>query len=226
MYKIRFFVLFIFLIKISIAQQLIEKSAVHLRLQDGLVLTCYKANSLQNTGMNHYYYVPVNIRFSNTNSGDKAYSIMIYKDKNNQIKGGIMHWLLSWGVSRQQLAEARRKLKTLKGKNAQLEGAVLPDKTNTGTDFEITGNTSLAGILQAAVVSRGNVPLVSNAKMAIAFKFSKKEASGIEKLFSNYREQKNTYVTMRFLLHFKKPDGNMYDKELSVKQNLQNLLYH
>jgi hypothetical protein len=225
MKKRTLFFLFIIILQSVNAQQLIEKSKTILQLKNGLELHCYKAFSFNSTEIDNYYFTPVNIHFAITDSGEKAHSLMVYKDANNQIKGGIMHWILSWGIDQNSINEARIQLKSRRGNKAYLVGSVMPEKSDIMTDFEILGSSQLAKLLQTSVVSQGKVPLISNAKIAVAFRFSKDGASKIKELMSTYSEQKTTYVIMRFTLILKKTNGRLYKKQIQIKKNLQNLLY-
>lgn len=204
------------------AQLLLENSKQTIRLKDGIELNCYKAYSMTTIDSDAYYYLPTNINFPITKSGDKSYSLLVYKDENEKIKGAIMHWLVSWGLSKSQKNEAQLLLKSKAGSNAKLMGVVLAEKNKD--DFEIQGKNKLSEILNKALASKGNVPLTPNSKIAVAYKFTKEDALKIDELFHNRKEQNETYIIMRFLVSFKKSNGSIYKKTIIIKQNLQTLI--
>lgn len=217
-------ILFLLLVQNSDAQQLIENTKLSFQLKDGTVLNCYNPYSMNGETNNTYYYLPTNIHFVNVQSGEKSYALLVYKDENEQIKGGIMHWILSWGLNSAQNEEAIAILKSKRGSSANLIGAVLSEKDQSKADFQIMGTNQLSKILNTALVERGSVPLVSNAKLAVAFKFTKEEAKSINDLFTRYNEQKETSIQMQFLVTFKKQNGKNYKKNVLIKQNLQALI--
>ena len=206
------------------AQLLLENSKQTLVLKNGVKLNCYKSHSTNVNTNDSYYYLPTNIHFSITKTGDKSYSLIVYKDNNREIKGGIMHWLVTWGLTNKQKEEAQLLLKSKVGGKAKLMGAVLSEKDNSKQDFEIRGTNELSKVLNRSMVNRGNVPLIPNSKIAIAFKFSKEDAQNIDDFFVNYNEKKATQISMQFVVSFKKSNGIIYKKNISIQQNLQNCL--
>jgi len=224
-WRIKYHLLIIILLisKVVNAQNLIETSELQLSLKDGTKLYCYQPYSMGKNTTNTYYYLPTNIHFPTTKSGKKSYSLLIYKDDTEEIKGGIMHWLLTWGLSQKQRKEAENMLKSKVGPNATLMGAVLPESVSGKDDFEIKGSNKLSQILRASIVNRGKTPLLSHSKIAIAFKFSKGNAIQIKDLYENKKEKKETYILMHFLVSFKKHDGRITRKIITIKQNLQSL---
>jgi len=222
-YTLLFIVLFF---QHAIAQQLLENTKLSLRLRDGIELNCYKPFSMNDNTKSSYYYLPTNIHFSTNPQGEKSHSLIVYKDENEQIKGAIMHWLLSWGLNKNQKEEASALLKVEVGNDANLIGAILAEKDQSKADFEIIGNNQLSKILNTAMVNRGNVPLIANSKIAIALKFTKDEAIHIHDLFTSSKEQKETNIQMKFLVSFKKPTGRTYQKNITISQNLKSLMIH
>ena len=215
----------LFVIQNTDAQTLIASSELKIETKDGTELICYNPYSMSRNTRNSYYYLPTNIHFSTTKSGAKSYSLLVYKDGNEQVEGGIMHWLLTWGLTKDQRMEAERILKSKVGKDALLMGAVMAEKS-TSYSFEIQGTNRLSKLLKIAIVSKGNTPLIPNSKIAIAFKFSKKQATSINNLFGNPNELQQCVVLMHFLVSFKKVNGKIYKRDITIKQNLQTILTH
>lgn len=219
-------ILLMLLFQTSNAQQLIESTELIFRLKDGSEINCYKSYSMNGETTNSYYYLPTNIHFSTTKSGDKSYSLIVYKDENEQILGGIMHWLVTWGLSAKQKEEVRLLIKSKVGSNAKFMGAVLPEKDTSKDDFEIIGTNKLSIMLNSAMVNKGNVPLIPNSKIAIAFKFTKEQAIKINDLFTNYKEKKATQISMRFLVSFKEINGRTFKKNIIITHDLLTLNKH
>jgi len=216
---------FLMLFQNSFAQQLIENSKLSLCLNNGIEVECYESFSF-NTKSNEYYYLPTKLHFTETKSGDKSLSLLIYKDKNDKIEGAIMHWLLSWGLSSVEKNELSNLLKAKIGEEAKLMGAVLMVKSESKPDFEILGSNKLSPLLSLNTVNRGKAPNIANASMAIAFSFDKDEASTLENVFHDKKEQRTTNIVMRFTASFKKTNGQFYKKNIELKQNLQTLISH
>lgn len=214
-----YLILNILLLQSVYSQVLQENTKVNLQLDEGIELVCYQSN----TDVNSYYYLPVNMHFSIAKTGGKEYSLLVYKDENQIIKGGIMHWLLTWGIKKEQKLKAEALLRLKTGKETKLMGAVLAERS-TSNNFEIQGNSKLSKLLNKTMVNKGNTPLIPNSKIAIAFNFSKDQATSINSLFENKNELKQTYVSMHVLVSFIKTNGKIYKKNITIKQNLQTLI--
>jgi hypothetical protein len=84
----------------SQAQMLMKDSARKVMLNDGISVVLYSAID-EPSG---YYYLPRNLQVSQRN-GLPEISLMLYQNKQKEITGGILHVLLTWGLTPSQQME-------------------------------------------------------------------------------------------------------------------------
>lgn len=193
-------------------------------LADGLEIRVHKKWGL-NSDTNQYYYIPVNLKFSTTKNMEPEFSFLTYK--NGEItEGAIMHFLMSWGLTKNQLNEAQDSLIVIKGEDAKLMGGVLPEVVDANIGFTIEGKSSLVQILNESKVSIGKTPAMSNTKIAASFQFKKEDAEIInEVLDENGSDLKNISISITYILNFRKNDSRIYCKrEHKLKKNFYELL--
>ncbi|MBK9492496.1 MAG: hypothetical protein IPO07_29655 [Haliscomenobacter sp.] len=104
---------------LSYAQLLNYDNKVDLVLSDGTNLVLYGAEGKPN----EYYYLPVNLRLSQRPDGVPEFLFMKYTTEQRAdaggVQGAIMHFLMEWGLTPAQLADAQSKLEALFGKSSR-----------------------------------------------------------------------------------------------------------
>jgi hypothetical protein len=180
-----FIICLLFSNKLS-AQVLDYNNKVTLALSDGTTVILYgKAKTRNNNFTGQYYYLPVNLHLTKKEDGTPEFLFLKYtSDKteaNGGAQGGLMHFLMSWGLTPEQEAEAQIKLKE---KISEL-------KKNSGSPYKSVSNPTIVGAADvtvedgksfrvissiltddgmATVVASGNATSLPGAKIAVAAK--------------------------------------------------------
>ncbi len=224
--KLQLYILILFLMSTYVlkSQRLYVEAYEDITLSDGLKIRVHEKWGHSNDA-NQYYYEPVNLRFSITKNEDPEFSFLAYKD-GHDTSGAIMHFLISWGLTKNQLNEAQDSLVQAKGINAKIMGAVLPKVVNAEIGFTIEGKSSLAQILKRALVSVGKTPTMPNTKIAASFQFNKEDAEIFQNaLNENGDELKDVSISIPYILNFRKKENNMYcRREHKLQKNIYKLL--
>jgi hypothetical protein len=102
---------------ISLAAQvaLDEESRVDLVLDDGTTVTLLGAAKGIGDRSNNvdYYYLPTGLRLARTPDGRPQFLFLKYNTESGEVQGGVLHFLMEWGLTAEQLDEAKRRLKSI-----------------------------------------------------------------------------------------------------------------
>ncbi len=173
-------------------------SAVELTLSDGTPLRLYREAGLSPTST-AYYYLPANLRIS-TADGYSEFSFMTYRDDSlAPIRGGIMHLLLVWGLTPEQLTEAEHLLFSKADSSAMIAGSLFMDADPAHPGFEIISDSPLAQMLRRSFKNAGGTPLNAGAKIAAAFSFSAEDAEA----WNDALNQPSNFDGIRIKMYFK-----------------------
>jgi len=141
-----------------------------------------------------FYYLPANMRLSYRDSIPE-FSFMAYdKNGDGENDGGIMHILLTWGLTKQQLFEAEEKLKIWTDSTAVIMGCSMVENNQFSMDMK----TELAEILERSLRSKGSAPVFSGGKMALSYMFSKEDIKRMEQILMDQKILKETIVKFDF----------------------------
>jgi hypothetical protein len=171
----------------SQAQILMKDSARKVMLNDGINVVVYSASDEPSS----YYYLPRNIQVSQRD-GLPEISLMLYQNKQKEITGGILHVLLTWGLTTSQQMELQNKV----SENIDSLG-VLRDAADLELDSdELTFDPDDEYAIEFETASRVKVRIPSHptSKTAASFELSPELALYIYQELS----KKNNYssVTM------------------------------
>lgn len=158
----------------GLAQTLDGENRLALVLNDGTQVILYgKAGSRTGVRTNDYYYLPTNLRLSKNSAGEPEFVFLKYvtdaREDAGGVSGALMHFLMEWGLTEQQLKEAKEKLKQLKP-GAQLLGPAAVE-TNGERSFEVKSAT-LSSQGQTLNIS-GSAPVFPGGKVVTAAKMDK-----------------------------------------------------
>lgn len=160
-----------------------------LKGQKTVVLPTYS----DNPSFHPYYYLPANLHVSEKN-GSPEFSFLTYKkDDNSDIEGGIMNFLLTWGLNAEQEGSVQNELFN-QDSTATLMGALMVESVG----FEITGTKQISQILKKTMSSTGNVPNTSGGKLALSFKFNGEDAKVISKAIKNPKSVEDIDLVFKF----------------------------
>lgn len=209
--------LFLFFMSISLlqAQVLDSQNKVTVVLDDGTQVVMYgRAKSLDNGFTGEYYYLPTNLRLSKRDDNTPEFLFLKYTTEQRSdaggVQGALMHFLMEWGLTDAQMAEAQTKLI-----------AKVKDLSNTpGTPFRQVTNPKLMGpaslrsdtpesfrIISAvlgdkgftpSIVTSGRAPLLPGSKIAVASRLEKNGAQLLAATFEKNRSITDVSLDLRF----------------------------
>jgi hypothetical protein len=169
------------------AQILDYQNKVEIVLNDGTHVILYgKAKSLNNTPTGEYYYLPVGLRLSRRADGTPEFLFLKYTTEQRAEaggnQGGLIHFLMEWGLTPAQLTEAQAKLVTTvsqlsKATNSRFKAITNPkimgpvDVYTEDQSFRII-SASLSDPDAATLVTSGSAPILPGSKAAVAGKLN------------------------------------------------------
>ncbi len=215
--------LMLFITLNCIGQILLKESEITLNLKNSIEVKCYQ--KYIDNDFNSYYYIPVNLRFSKNNKSKPEFSFLLYKDKNNNPQGGIMHWLLTWGLTKTQLLEANKLLKLSKGNKAKIVGSVFPELFHEKREIIIEGKSKQAQIIKKSATNFGKIPTLANSKSASSFNFNSGDALEIQNTLKSPIKLKEIIISMCFKLQFKSSQTHsLITEKYYIKNNFYQLI--
>lgn len=141
-----------------------------LALKDGTQVTVLHTLTSE-PGRPQYYYLPTNLRIAPGPDGTPQFLFMKFTTDKAEavggVSGGLLHFLMEFGLTQEQQAELAAKLKQSQP-GATLLGAapVVPDgETST---FQITSATLSDATLTKSLITSGKVPLLPGQRVAAA----------------------------------------------------------
>lgn len=216
------FCLMLFYTNPIFGQLLNYDNKVDLVLSDGTNLVLYGADAKPN----EYYYLPVNLRLAKRPDGVPEFLFLKYTTEQRAdaggVQGAIMHFLMEWGLTPEQLADAQKKIEALfgygtrrvyYGKNAKgvavyknvanskdkpiIKGAaeLQIEKDNS---FKIVSAIMEDKTLTKSIVSSGKAPLIPGGKVAAAASFDKNGAQLMASTFEKSRSIADLSIALNY----------------------------
>lgn len=169
------------------AQILDYQNKVEVVLNDGThVILFGKARALNNTPSSEYYYLPVGLRLSRRADNTPEFLFLKYTTEQRAEaggqQGGLIHFLMEWGLTPAQLQEAQAKLVTTVNQlarvtNSRFKGITGPkimgaaDVYTEDESFRII-SASLSDPDAATLITSGSAPILPGSKAAVAGKLN------------------------------------------------------
>lgn len=121
-----------------------------------------------------YYYLPCNYHISTKGSRRAPeISLVTWKDDDaGEIEGGILHFLIQWGLTAEDEKNITKILRADRDSTAVLMGSAIIT-SQSGPD--IVGDDNLATILRESLTNTPGSPTTPGSKVAFSFKLSKKQ---------------------------------------------------
>ncbi|HYF70460.1 MAG TPA: hypothetical protein VD884_20125 [Ohtaekwangia sp.] len=116
----------------------------------------------------HYYYIPLNFQLAEKN-GVPEISLLLYRDKNNSLSGGLLHVLITWGLTQKQELKLNQLLSEIDSTGIFMGPAEIV--FHPGTEVKISGN-ELSGLLVSSATSPIKLSPTGLHKTAASFRFS------------------------------------------------------
>jgi hypothetical protein len=138
-----------------------------------------------------YYYLPANLRLAARPDSTPEFLFLKFtteaRAENGGVSGGLMHFLMQWGLTLDQESDLKEKLKKV-DPNATLMGAVPMEADGDAGSFQIVSATLSDNKMTTALVNSGKAPLVPGGKAAAAARLS---AEGAQLLATTLEKQRS-----------------------------------
>jgi hypothetical protein len=141
-----------------------------------------------------YYYVPDEPRLARRSDGTPEFTFIKYTKAGGDMKGGVVHFLVTWGLTSTEIGSAESALQLF-----DPEGEVIgPVPFKEGTFKIISATASADGIFDAKVCGEGQAPIMPGQKGAVSIALNQEGASLLWESFKN----PTTDVSVMFLLKY------------------------
>lgn len=138
-----------------------------------------------------YYYLPTNLRLARRPDNVPEFLFLKFTTEKRAdaggVNGGLMHFLMEWGLTAEQETQAREALKKLVP-NGELLGAVPMEADGDGGTFQVISGTLSDNKLSSALASSGRSPLVPGGRAAAAARLT---AEGAQLLAASFEKQRS-----------------------------------
>lgn len=139
---------------------------------------------------NQYYYLPVNLRLASRPDSIPEFLFLKFtteaKADAGGVSGGLMHFLMQWGLTLSQETELKEKLAKIDPK-ATMMGAVPMEAEGDAGTFQIVSGTLSDNKLTTALVNSGKAPMVPGGKAAAAARLTPEGAQLLAATFEKSR---------------------------------------
>jgi tetratricopeptide (TPR) repeat protein len=141
-----------------------------------------------------YYYVPDEPRLATKRDGTPEFTFIKYTKTDGATKGGIIHFLVTWGLTEGELSSAESALR-LKDPEARIAGPV-PFKE--GTFKVVSATAGEGGIFNRKIVGEGKAPILPGLKAAVSIALTEEGASLLWESFKNPASDISVMFALKF----------------------------
>lgn len=180
-----------------------DENKIDVVLKDNTHVTLYgQATSSPGTKTANYYYMPVNLHLSQRPDGTPEFLFLKFttekRAEQGGVNGGLMHFLMEWGLTSAQEKELGEAIKE-KNPKAVLMGAVpLEAETGDGGSFQIISGTLSDDKMATKLVSSGRAPLIPGGKCAAASRLTAEGAQLLAASFDKARSITDLSIALNF----------------------------
>lgn len=180
-----------------------DENKIDVVLKDNTHVTLYgQATSSPGVKTANYYYMPVNLHLSQRPDGTPEFLFLKFttekRAEQGGVNGGLMHFLMEWGLTPAQEKELAEAIKE-KNPKAVLMGAVpLEAETGDGGSFQIISGTLSDDKMATKLVSSGKAPLVPGGKCAAASRLTAEGAQLLAASFDKARSITDLSIALNF----------------------------
>ncbi|MCB0375081.1 MAG: hypothetical protein KDD04_04095 [Sinomicrobium sp.] len=189
--RILYCILLLFAFVPLAAQQVCDDSRSQVTLSSGENVWLFRERS-----GGRVYYLPTTLRLSQTN-GKPEFSFQEYTNPGSASPdGAILHFLVTWGLTKQQLDELAVCAAQHYGGNVVLGGALFLEADPSG--LTISDKTEVGKILNATLQSKGSPPTTPDGKMALSFHIKKDGVKAVGEAFGKPSKLSGTILAIRY----------------------------
>ncbi len=208
------------------AQRIAAEKTITLVLPDSTKVTLHEALPWEGEQASKlFYYRPNYLRFSTKKDSTPEFSLLTYRETDEgEISGGILHWLITWGLTPRQEAEIQRLLREQVDSNSVLMGAIPVEPAEANSSFEIISkNNDVADILRRSLNSKGAAPTFPGGKLAASFHFSAADAQVVEKAFQDSSKLEGIEIQLQYTCRLFQNGGEVIWK-LIISRSLDDMM--
>lgn len=179
-----------------------SENKIQIALDDGTQVIAFgESIALSDARSNRYHYLPTGLRLSARPDGTPEFLFLKYvseqRAEQGGLAGGLMHFLVEWGLDAPHFAEAQTKLEAMKP-GAKLIGPADVEADGDSGTFQIISATLSDNKLTPSVVTSGKAPLVPGGKAAAAARLSPEGAQLLAASFEKTRSIADVSLAMQF----------------------------
>ncbi|MCR4396415.1 MAG: tetratricopeptide repeat protein [Candidatus Saccharicenans sp.] len=141
-----------------------------------------------------YYYVPDQPRLATKRDGTPEFTFIKYTKTDSTTKGGVIHFLVTWGFTSRELSSAESALKSV-DPQAKLAG---PVPLKEGTFQIISATAGEDGIFNRRIVGEGKAPVLPGQKAAVSIALTEEGASLLWESFKNPTSDVSVQYVLKF----------------------------
>jgi len=187
--KIAKYSLFLFLILILQATFLFSEIALDQVVQAGRFVF-YRDHADPHI----YYYVPDAPRLATKADGSPEFTFIKYTKTDGETKGGILHFLVTWGLTAAEISAAQALLRQ-QDPQAKIAGPV-PFKE--GLFRVISSTAGEGGLFNRRIIGEGKAPILPGQKAAVSIALTPEGASLLWESFKNPTSDVSVMYTLKF----------------------------
>jgi len=141
-----------------------------------------------------YHYMPLGPRIAAWPDGRPKFSFIQYVRSGKDITGGILHFLCTFGLTTEELSQARRELT-----KADKDGKILGPVMFTKGDFHIiSASAGEGGVFARKVVGTGKAPLLAGSEAAVSIALTEEGST----LLLNSFKQPTSDISVQFVMTY------------------------
>lgn len=199
-----------------VGQSLREDTRVTISLSTGVNVTLFAAGDCRNC----FYYVPAALRLSRKADRTPEISLVTWNDDLDQVTGGILHFLVRWGLEAEEELELLARIREDHDSLAVIMG---PASVTTPGRAVFGGDDALATILKTCLTSSSGAATTPGSAMAFSFRFGRDEIKRfLESLSDLSRTTSSLRIAYAYLLT--RPSGQRVDRETTLSLPLSEIL--
>lgn len=149
-----------------------------------------------------YYYLPVNLRLAAGPDSTPQFLFLKFTTEKRTdqggTEGGLIHFLMQWGLTGAQEAEAKDKLKQKDPKGVLMGAVPVEDEGEGSGSFQVISGTLSDNKMSSALVSSGKAPLVPGGLCAAAARLSPEGAQLLAASLEKSRSIADVSIALNF----------------------------
>ncbi|TMQ57553.1 MAG: hypothetical protein E6K76_10125 [Candidatus Eisenbacteria bacterium] len=180
-----------------------DENRIDVVLKDNTHVTLFgQAGPASGTKTENYYYLPTNLHLSKRPDSTPEFLFLKFtteaRAEQGGVNGGLMHFLMEWGLTPDQEAELKEKIKEDHPKAMVLGAVPLEAEGGEGGSFQIISGTLSDDKMASKLVTSGKAPLIPGGKCAAASRLSAEGAQLLASTFEKSRSITDLSIALNF----------------------------